>query len=367
MELVRLVGGLAVGVAGEELRHRHLIGAGDALAQLPEDVVGEVAGAVDKLRHRGHAMLQRLVGADGPPEGDTLVHVIDRLPHQGVGGAGHLGRQTGLAPIQRRPELVPTTAGLAQQLCRRHPHVIEPDLRQQIAAEHAIPADIDAGQCDVYDEVGQPALGRRRLVGAGRHQQVGGRGRVLDEHLGAIDDVGVPVALSGRLHALGAALAVALVQGEGEEHLPGGDALKILLLLLLRPVAGDGLRGDGQRGQLRARHQDAARLLEEEAEVEERAAGPTVRLRDAQAQEADIGELLPELRRVAKIGLLGLADERLRALSLQELANARLEQRLAFIEVEINRHGISSVSSLPCRDSAAPAACEAPQSCRRRC
>jgi hypothetical protein len=106
----------------------------------------------------------------------------DLLPDHGVAGVDELGVEdvpvehpVGHQPVDPAPlvlelahELPEAAVELADEVVARHAHPVEGDLAEVGVAGH-VPdrADLDARRPHVDDELGQPAVARRRGVGAG--------------------------------------------------------------------------------------------------------------------------------------------------------------------------------------------------------
>ena len=132
-----------------------------------------------------------------------------------------------------------------------------------------------------------------RRIGEGHHRVDGRLAAVGDPLLGAVEDVGVPVGLRGRLDGRRVTARARLGEPEGGQYLPGSQAREVFLLLLVAAEQDD---RDGAEARRRIGEGDAAahlrKLLHHEAHLEHAAAQAIVFGRNKDAEEIGLGQRL---------------------------------------------------------------------------
>ena len=137
---------------------------------------------------------------------------------------------------------------VAEQIGRRHAHVVEEQLRRVVRLQ----ADLVevAAALETFDLVGldddqRGALGALRRVGLGDDDDQIGELAVGDEGLRAVDAVVVAVLFRAGLDALQVGAGARLGHGDGADQLAGRHLRQPFLLLLFRAVVEDVGRDDG--------------------------------------------------------------------------------------------------------------------------
>ena len=176
------------------------------------------------------------------------------------------------------------------------------------------------------DERGEPALARA-FVGRREDDDPGRVPRVRDEHLRAVDDVLVAVALSSRLDARDVGAGVRLGERERAEERLFEQRRQPLLLLLVGAGEQDRRRPECV-GDERDRDPRTApgELLADQDPVEDREAGPAELLRDVDVHQAELVRLRDHVRRV-RLMLVVLGGDRADLL-LGELVRQRAQVAL---------------------------------------
>lgn len=150
---------------------------------------------------------------------------------------------------------------------------------------------VQAGAVGRHEE-GADALVTGGVAGTGEEQDDVGPGAVGDEHLGAVDDVVLPVAdrTGGEPGRVGP--GARLGETEAADRLAGGEPRQPLLLLPLIAPGRDGLghqpEGDGDDAAHRG--VAAAQLLGHQDVGEVVTAGTAVLLRDGEPEKAQVAE-----------------------------------------------------------------------------
>ena len=86
----------------------------------------------------------------------------------------------------------------------------------------------------------------------------------------------------------GVPLAVRLGERQRRDGLTRGDAREELTLLVIGGGVHDRVRGEAHRREVRGAEQDPTQLLDDDAELDEAEALPSVRLRQVQALEPEL-------------------------------------------------------------------------------
>jgi hypothetical protein len=103
-----------------------------------------------------------------------------------------------------------------------------------------------------------------------------------------------PVGLGGGEGPGAPGLALGLDQGGRQDRLAARDARQPALLLLGAPELGDGQRAQHHRLEDRHRGRRAAHLLHDPRHLQEAQTGPAVGFGNRDAEQARLGELLPQ-------------------------------------------------------------------------
>ena len=170
-----------------------------------------------------------------------------------------------------------------------------------------------------------------------------GNVRVAHEELRAVEDDVVAVVLDLQRDALRIEPRRRLRVRERPDGLAAGDLRQRVLLLLVGAALEQRQHAADLRRDERARHERPPELLDQDDQVEVPEAGAAVLLGDEQALPALLRHLLPELRRVALLVVFHLADKRLGALLLQEVARRVLQQFLLFRQSQVHIATLSSI------------------------
>ena len=152
----------------------------------------------------------------------------------------------------------------------------------------------------------------------------------------AVHDVAIAVAFGDGLDAEGVGAGVGLGDGEHEDGLAGdygGDDVALLLVGAVLEDAGGVHGGDEHEGGEEA---EGANVLEAEGEGDEAGVVAAVLLGDEGAEEADVGELLPEFVVELVVAMGHLAPLFLLVFVAGEhLAHGGAEELVFFAEGEI--------------------------------
>ena len=188
----------------------------------------------------------------------------------------------------------------AQQMIRRHAHVLEeqlrrvlrlhPDLLEIAAALETLGLRLDGDQ--------RRAFGAELGIGLGDHDHQVGELAVGDEGLGAVDDPLVAVHDGRRLDRLQVGARPRLGHGDGRDQFAGAGLRDPLLLLLLGAVVEQvGNHDVVVQREGRTRRQRAALLLDHDGAVEEIRAGAAIGLGHGHAQKPLLAGLAPQVAR----------------------------------------------------------------------
>jgi hypothetical protein len=168
----------------------------------------------------------------------------------------------------------------------------------------------------------------------GGHDERAGVVRVRAEALRAVQDVLAALLDGGRARRARVGARARLGEAVGAHVLAGDQLAGVVVLEEVVPPFVDGERAQGDvRGEREAgRSADAADLLDREAVGELAAVRAAVLLREGDAGEAEVDDLLPGLGGEAVV-LVDLGGDR-RDLGAREVAHHRLDHALVVGEVE---------------------------------
>ena len=189
---------------------------------------------------------------------------------------------------------------------------------------------------------GQRQVLRARAGAEGDHEQVRGA-RVRDELLLAGQHERVAVRLALQRDAGRREHVARLEQRQRADPGPVGQARQPARLLLGAARIEDRGRGQGGRHE-RGGEERAPGLVQQHHQVHPGEPGAALLLGNGQAEPAQLGQLLPQLGRVARPRLHDLAHLLERAARVEELAHFRAQQLLLFRESEVHAVFRSSLS-----------------------
>ncbi|MCY1331083.1 hypothetical protein D9M69_167340 [compost metagenome] len=229
----------------------------------------------------------------------ALVAVAHGPVQRGLGQGGGADGDLQALPGQLLHQVGEALAFRAEQVLRRHADVVE----EQLAGVLGLHADLlqalalaEAGHRGVHQEQAD-AAGAGRRIGLGHDYHHVAVHAVGDEGLGAVQHVMVAVAHGTGAHALQVGAGARLGHGDGADQLAAGHARQVGLLQVLaavvQDVGRDDLRMQGQAEQVgRA---GAGELFQHDHAVALVRAQPAVFLRHAEAEEAALPGLGPDL------------------------------------------------------------------------
>src|SRR3954452_6062842 len=313
----RLLDAEAAGLGGEELRHAGLEVRALAGVLHPRGADRQQAGGVDLGGHVGELELDRLVLGDRAAEGLALLWVAQGALERALGGGGGPGADVHAADLQRvhhlREALVEALLLAAEDavgggavsvedelggLDALVAHLLE--LRRDVEALEVAGVLADAGLL-LGDEAGHALVARVGVrVGLDEHEHERRAQAVGDPHLLAVDLVRAVVdLLGGGLDRLDVGAQLGLGERERGADLAGRHARQVLLLLLVAAVLQQQVRADEVRVDHAADRDPAARQLLDDHDVgrQVEAEAPEL-LRDGDAEEAELLQLLDDLGRV---------------------------------------------------------------------
>ena len=264
---------------------------------------GGGAGLAAHHRHLGHPVAQRLQCRERPAEllahggvsdgrGETELHHPDRVGTGGSVGAIERRQQARPCvarsqPLGRRGGQSEIRGGAVHGFTRRH--------RQAVRA----------GTNDEDPE----AVGR-----AGRHQKDICPGAALDQRLGAAHAPAIAIALRPARHRQRGIAARSLRMGEGRAAAPLGEGRQKGGPLRLSPEVRDHLAGEDGGRDPRLGDPRAPQLLGDDGDLHRACARAAEPLGDAEAQQAQFGQLGPGVvRRGRKPAAQGVAQKDLLA------------------------------------------------------
>ncbi|MCY1495157.1 hypothetical protein D9M68_290500 [compost metagenome] len=281
-------------------------------------------------RHVGHAVLQRLEGADRHAEllahlqvlgGDLdgLFHRPDQLGAQRHGAAGQAGAQCA-EPL----------AGFAEQRVGADPDTLEGQLldpaavmqRQRLTGQPGA-VGVDQQQADT-----------RRAFDSRRDDERLGARRAQHQGLAAVQRKAVGIALRAQRHALRVAPRGGFAVGQGDPAGTVGQLRQQALLLRRRAAGHQRLRRQHRAAEVGFEHQPAAQLLADDRAVHQRAFEAAVGLGQRGHQPAVLGEQVPVLcaaiaatlqQRGARLEAVGLVDVAAHAVLQQFLLGRQFE------------------------------------------
>ena len=241
-------------------------------------------------------------------EGLALLDVVDSQRQRPLDHGDRRGADLQALLRQLLHQLDEALAFLvAEQVGRRHAHVIEEQLRRVVRLEPdlvEVAAALEAFDLVGLDHDQRGALGALRRIGLGHHDDQVGKLAVGDEGLGTVDAVLVAVLLGARLDALQVGAGTRLGHGDGPDQFAGRHPRQPLLLLFLRAVVEDVGCDDGiVERDAETVDADMADRLDDGALMRERAARTAILLRHGGAQQAVVAGLLPA-GAVEDLGLL---------------------------------------------------------------
>src|SRR5438132_7317908 len=314
----------------------HLGGAAGAAGVLEiRGTVGEQARRLEARRHVGQHELDRLQLGDRAAEGGALLRVGERVLERGAADAEAPGGDAGAAAGEQAERLLEALVLLADEILRRHAHVLEDDLRRVARAQPELLdlAPVPEPGCALLHHEGRDAA--LSLLGRGRgHHHVDVSDRPLrDEHLGAVQHPRVAVAYGARAQRRRVAPGAGLGEAPGAQPLPAGHARQLAAAERVAPEHVDVARGEaGVGGDRQAERGVVAREPLDDEQVGERvgaAAAHVLGQRDA--HEAERAEALHGLVREALLAVprggvrlhLALAEVADRLLDVAVLAGKR--------------------------------------------
>ena len=219
----------------EQLRHRGLAGAFEALIAHLRRVQIELTCRLDLSGHLGQRERDRLVLDDGAPEGLALLGIgmcgLERSPC----AAGGLGRGADAAQRQVAQRNAEAAPDLAEDIAGRHAHVLKDHLARVVGSvaelvllgDHAV-----AGVVGGRDERGHAPLAGARIGHRHDHRHIGGRS-CGDERLVAVEDVLVAVPGGPGTDGRRVRSGVGLGEVDAAQPLAAGELGEVAALLLV--------------------------------------------------------------------------------------------------------------------------------------
>ena len=247
-------------------------------------------------------MLQHLELADRHAELLAGLDVFQGRRVDRVHAAGRLGAQRHDGMIDRILDHAEGVIDLAQHRVGADRDLVEGELRGAQRVLGRVVAARDALGLGIDHEQREPLLLARAARGAGEHDDVVGRRRVVDDALVARERPAA--AFLGRLERnVGQVVArLALQPGEGELLLALDHGREQRLLLGLRSGLGDHAAAQHDGRQERLQHQAFAELLHDDHGLDRTAAVAAILFREGHAEPAQLGHLRPVLRQPALFG-----------------------------------------------------------------
>src|SRR5688572_2668756 len=304
----------------------------------------ERARGLDVGHHLGQEMLDRLKGADLPPELLADPRVLERHLERPCRAPEAVGRdaETGEIgePLEKRP------GGALAPEDRVPCDVCAPQRHGAEAARHVeacVRRDAHAGLAALDGAERDAAAAVRRARAGDDEEEVGG-GRV--EHHRHRPAEGHPAALARRAHCdvVRRRRARVLRHGQRRERLAAYEPRQPSLAKRRR-AAVEERRDRELRRKERSRRGDASDLLAERGQLERAEAEAARVLRDEYAHPAELGHLAVEPARHAVLAGRTVAHEERRTLACEELACAPLERLLIGGEPEVDHAGRGSRGS----------------------
>ena len=248
-----------------------------------------------------------------------------------LGEADHLGPDADPPLVERLDGDGVPASRFAQHVGGGDAAVVEEQLARAAGADAQLVlllADLEAGRPPVDDERGDAAVAGLG-VGVGEHDEDLGLVAVRDPELAPVEDVVAAVAGGPRRHAERVAPRAGLREGVGPDG-AGREPRKDPPGQVLGAPAVEGVDDqrvldvydDGHRGV------DPRQLLDGDHREEEVPAGPAEGLRDLDAHDAEVEQLVDQ-RAGHLRPLVHLADQR-RHLGFRERADVALQQALLF-------------------------------------
>ena len=239
----------------------------------------------------------------------------------------------------------PRITGGAHQRVGTDLHAVEVDAVLRVGRDRHQLGERDAGGLRVDEEQ------RRSLGGPGEHEQpVGGLGE-RDVALHPVEPPAVTVGGRGQLHTLRPEAARRLEPRGRDDRIAGRDPRQPLGPLGVRPRPREHAPAHHRAHEVRRWRQRAPELGVDDDRVEHGHAAAAVLLGQRHAEQAEVGELLPELVGVPDRVVLHLAHDVEAAVPGAHPGNGLAEHLLLGREVEIHhglqsspwrRHGLSS-------------------------
>src|SRR4029079_9193761 len=316
----------------EELRHRGALG--DALATVGarRRVVDHEPSGVDLRRGVCEHPLDPLIHRDRLAELLALLRVRHRRIEQALRDPDGMRRQTEAAHIERAERDLEALAVRADEVRRRHAHVVEVELRGRRSVQShllVVRTDLETLRVTLDHERGDALAALREIDVREDHEHVGDRS-VRDERLRAIDDVRIAVALRDGPQAARIASSAGFREAVCTDLLAGEDVGEVALPYGIGPADLDGraAQSGGRSDDVPERGIHAAGLLDGHAIAELAEALPAPLLVVTDAKEARLAHPRDERARARNL-LLDLFLVRPECL-VDELPDRGLEQLQLF-------------------------------------
>ena len=302
MDLHAVRGGPLALHGGEPLGERGLAGVAPALVLQPAGPQPEQPGGVVVGDHLGDHLLHELVLADGLPEGLALPGVADRRVEAGPDETGGPGRHRVTAVLEREHGDPESLALLPEAVLGRDLDAVHREAARVAGQDPPLLLDrvgAEALEAPLHDEGAEAAVVAPLLlllVGPGEDDEMVGHVGEADPDLLAVQHVPVALADRGRLDAHRVASRVGLGEAIGGYLLPPRLGGEVSLLLLVGAPAPQRHRveADVDGHDHPQMGVDVFQLLAHEAEAQVVHAGPAPFLRDADAQQVQVGHPLQE-------------------------------------------------------------------------